>query len=72
MAKAEQVKLTPERIEIEYDKRADTLYIAFDRENAADDSELTDNDVLVRYKDRNIIGLTILHFSERQSKQRPA
>jgi uncharacterized protein YuzE len=72
MAKAEQVKLIPERIEIEYHKRADTLYIAFDRENAADDSELTDNDVLIRYKDRNIVGLTILHFSERQNRQRLA
>lgn len=36
-----------------------------------DDSELTGNDVLVRYKGKEIIGLTILHFSERQKKQSP-
>jgi len=28
---------------------------------------LTENDVLLRYKGDKIIGLTILHFSERKS-----
>ncbi len=68
MAKTEQVKLTPDRIDVEYDAGGDALYIAFSPDTAADDSELTDNDVLVRYKDNKIIGLTVLHFSERQKK----
>jgi uncharacterized protein YuzE len=71
MAKAEQVRLSPERIDVEYDERGDALYIAFSSDTIADDSELTDNDVLVRYIDKEIIGLTILHFSERQKKQSP-
>jgi uncharacterized protein YuzE len=66
MAKTEQVKLTPGRIDVEYDERGDTLYIAFSPDTVADDAELTDNDVLVRYKDHKIIGLTVLHFSERR------
>jgi len=68
MAKIEQVKLAPERIDVEYDERGDALYIAFSPETVADDSELTDNDILLRYKDNKIIGLTILHFSERQKR----
>jgi len=62
------VKLAPERIDVEYDERGDALYIAFSPETVADDSELTDNDVLLRYKDNKIIGLTILRFSERQKR----
>jgi uncharacterized protein YuzE len=65
MAKTEQVRLTPERIDVEYDRRGDTLYIAFSPDTVADDSELTDNDVLIRYRNNEIIGLTILRFSER-------
>lgn len=68
MAKTEQVRLTPEKVDVEYDERGDALYIAFSPDTVADDSELTDNDVLVRYKDNKIIGLTILHFSKRQRK----
>ncbi len=68
MAKTEQVKLSPERIDVEYDERGDALYIAFSPETVANDSELTDNDILLRYKDNKIIGLTILHFSERQKR----
>jgi uncharacterized protein YuzE len=62
------VRLTPEKIDVEYDKKGDALYIAFSPDTVADDSELTDNDVLVRYKGNKIIGLTVLHFSERQRK----
>jgi len=68
MAKTEQVKLAPERIDVEYDEGGDALYIAFSPETIADDSELTDNDILLRYKDNKIIGLTILHFSKRQKR----
>ena len=68
MAKTELVKLAPERIDVEYDEKGDVLYISFDPETAADDSELTENDVLLRYKGDRIIGLTILHFSERKRR----
>lgn len=48
MAKAEQGRLSPDKIDVEYDERGDALYIAFSPDTVADDSELTDNDVLVR------------------------
>ncbi len=68
MAKTEQVRLSPELVDVEYDTRGDALYITFSRDTVADDSELTDNDVLIRYKGDKIIGLTILHFSERKKQ----
>ena len=70
MAKTEQVKLSPERIDVEYDHKGDALYIPFSPDTVADHSELTDNDVLLRYKENEMIGLTILHFSERHKRSR--
>jgi len=69
MAKSEVVALRPEKMEIEYDKEADVLYISFSPNTLADDSELTDNDIIIRYKNTRIIGLTVLHFSERRKKK---
>ena len=48
-----------------YDAEADVLYINFKRPAHADDSELTDNDVIIRYEGDEFIGLTILHASRR-------
>jgi uncharacterized protein YuzE len=48
-----------------YDAEADVLYINFKKPSRATDSELTDDDVIIRYEDGEIIGLTILHASKR-------
>jgi uncharacterized protein YuzE len=48
-----------------YDTEADTLYINFKKPSHATDSDLTDDDVIIRYEDGEIVGLTILHASER-------
>ncbi len=53
-----------------YDKEADVLYINFKKPSHADDSELTDDDVIVRYEKGEVIGLTILNASKRKAKQR--
>lgn len=52
---------------LSYDAQADVLYINFHNPaKSADDSELTDDDVIVRYDEQEeIIGLTILHASSR-------
>ncbi len=47
-----------------YDAEADVLYINFHQPPlAADDSELTDDNIVIRCKDNQIIGLTILNAS---------
>ncbi|TMC14107.1 MAG: DUF2283 domain-containing protein, partial [Chloroflexi bacterium] len=35
----------------------------------ADDSELTDDDVIVRYESGEVVGLTVLHASKRRTPQ---
>lgn len=48
-----------------YDAEGDTLYINFKKPSHATDSEITDDDVIVRYEGNEIVGLTILHASKR-------
>jgi uncharacterized protein YuzE len=48
-----------------YDQEADVLYLNFKKPSHADDSEMTDDDVIIRYERNHIIGLTILNASKR-------
>lgn len=41
---------TVEALDIDYDRDRDVLYISFGSPTAADDAELLDNDVIVRYR----------------------
>jgi len=52
---------------IVYAAEADVLYIDFNNPpQSADDSELTDDDIVIRYDETEaIIGLTILNASQR-------
>ena len=60
------VKGTPHRyLWSSYDADADTLYINFKKPSHATDSELTDDDILVRYEGEEVVGLTVLHASKR-------
>jgi uncharacterized protein YuzE len=60
------VKRSPERVLwLSYDQEADTLYINFRKPSHATDSEITDDDVIVRYEGEEVIGLTVLHASQR-------
>ena len=47
-----------------YDSEADVLYINFKKPSHATDSEITDNDIVIRYENGEIIGLTVLHASQ--------
>lgn len=48
-----------------YDAGADVLYINFKKPSHATDSELTDDDVIIRYEGDVVVGLTILNASKR-------
>ena len=45
------------------DAEADVLYVNFKKPSHATDSELTDEDVVIRYEGDEVIGLSILHAS---------
>lgn len=51
-----------------YDSEADTLYVNFKKPSYATDSEMTDDDVIIRYQNEEVIGFTVLHASKRVRK----
>lgn len=48
-----------------YDAEADVLTINFKKPSRATDSELIDDDLIIRYKGDEIVGLTIRHAGKR-------
>ncbi|HZY95155.1 MAG TPA: DUF2283 domain-containing protein [Candidatus Bathyarchaeia archaeon] len=57
--------LTVSKLDVDYDEEADVLYLSFGPVVAASDSKILDNDIVVRYKDRRIIGITIPSLKKR-------
>lgn len=55
------------RIWYSYDEEADALYLNFKKPSHADDSELTDDDVIIRYEKGEVVGITVLHASKRKT-----
>jgi uncharacterized protein YuzE len=54
------------RIRTVYDKEADVLYLNFKNPSHADDSELTDDDLIIRYEKGSVVGITVLNASRRR------
>jgi len=50
----------------DYDEEADILYLHFKKPNHADNSEMTEDDIIIRYENNEIIGLSILNASKRK------
>ena len=68
LALAKQVgKFPSHKMWLDYDAEADVLYINFKKPSLATDSELTDDDVIIRYEKDQVIGFTVLHASKRPS-----
>jgi uncharacterized protein YuzE len=59
------LQLNQKNIWLSYDEEADVLYVNFKRPSHADDSELLDNDVVVRYENDQVVGMTIMHASKK-------
>jgi len=49
-----------------YDEEADVLYIDFKKPSYADDSEMTEDDIKIRYEKNQTVGLTVLHAKIRK------
>jgi len=56
-------------LDIEYDEEADVLYISFGKPQPADESEETD-DVIYRFRENELAGITIPSFKVRTSRKR--
>jgi uncharacterized protein YuzE len=60
------VTATPHRyLWSSYDAEADVLYVNFKKPSLATDSELTEDDVIIRYEGEEVVGITVLHASKR-------
>jgi uncharacterized protein YuzE len=60
------VRQSPEAsVWLTYDQEADVMYVNFKKPSKANDSELTDDDVIIRYEGDDIVGFTVLHASQR-------
>ncbi len=55
------------RIWYSYDEEADVLYLNFKKPSHADDTELTEDDIIIRYEKGEVVGITILHASKRKA-----
>lgn len=61
-----RLKQSPEGLVwLSYDQEADTLYVNYRKPSFATDSELTEDDVIVRYAGNEVVGFTVLHASQR-------
>jgi uncharacterized protein YuzE len=54
-----------DRCWIDYDREADVLYISLERPQDETESELTDDDVLLSFRDDQLVGITVLNASTR-------
>lgn len=54
-----------QRFWVDYDADADVLYISFQRPQQATDTEMTDEGILLRYRGKALVGITILDASTR-------
>ena len=63
------LKFPKKIIWIDYDEEADVLYINFNRPQKATDSEMTNDGILLRYKDEELVGITILDASKKQTEK---
>jgi uncharacterized protein YuzE len=58
------IKLPETKMWIDYDKEADVLYLSFKRPQKATNTEKRENGVLLRYRDDELVGITILDASK--------
>ncbi len=71
-ALAEIFKATPHilrfpstKMWIDYDQETDVLYVSFKRPQKATDSEMLENGIISRYRNDELVGVTILEASTR-------
>ena len=58
--------ISQKKIWVDYDELADVLYVNFKKPSHADDSDITDDDVIIRYEKGQVVGMTFLNASKRR------
>ena len=63
------VNFPVERFWVDYDREADVLYLSFQRPQKATNTEMTEDGLLLRYRNKQLVGITILNASTRAEHQ---
>jgi uncharacterized protein YuzE len=65
------IRLPDRKAWIDYDKDADVLYISLKRPQKATDTKvLSDKGILLRYRNKDLVGVTVLDASKPRKRQR--
>ena len=59
------VQLPQHRMWLDYDEEADVLYVHFVDQPRSTHSEMRDDGVILDYKDKDLVGVTVLEASQR-------
>ena len=66
-----EAALIEKNTHLNYDSENDVLYINFGKPQPSDDSDITDEGIIVRLRDGRIVGLTILNAGKNLLFQQP-
>ncbi len=58
-------KLPTSRLWLDYDNEADVLYISLERPQKATTSKMRDDGILLRYRGKKLVGVTVFEASKR-------
>jgi uncharacterized protein YuzE len=59
------IGLPAHRLWTDYDAEADVLYLSFDRPQKATDSVMREDGILLRYRGKKLVGMTVFEASKR-------
>jgi len=63
------IRLPQRKVSIDYDEEADVLYISLKRPQKATDTKfLNDKGILLRYREKELVGVTVLDASKPRKK----
>jgi uncharacterized protein YuzE len=58
-------KLPTHRLSFDYDQEADVLYVSLERPQKATTSKMRDDGILLRYRAKKLVGVTVFEASKR-------
>jgi uncharacterized protein YuzE len=59
------IQFPKQRFWVDYDEEADVLYISFHRPQKATNTIMTEEGLLLRYRENQLVGITVLDASTR-------
>ena len=59
------IKFPSQHFRVDYDEEADVLYISFQHPQKATNTVMRDDGLLLRYRDEQLVGVTVLDASTR-------